>query len=156
MYRERVNHGSGLIVVCVLIFIGVAVWWLESRFSSTVAIMVIGGLFGVLCLIAGYMLNLASTRHTLETAARFNEALATTERHRQMTFREHARSEREAFNARAKLEVVDAKRIDQIAQQRASLLMDLERQRYRQDQARQIPQWAVDDEGDDGQFQTWD
>lgn len=147
MYSERRRSGGGFVIVAILIFVGVAVWWLESRFGADVAIMVIGGLFGVICFAAGGLLIHASNRSALETAARFNESLAITEKHRQMTMREHARGDAAWDKAHAQLAVMDAKRIDQIAQQRAGLLVDLERQQQKR------PQW---DAADDGEYQTWE
>ncbi len=80
MYSERRNtSGAGLVVIVVLIFIGVAMWWLESRFNATVAIMVIGSLIGALLVIVGFVLNMASTKYTLNSAADFNRGLAETE-----------------------------------------------------------------------------
>jgi len=142
------RHSSAnpvLIMIIVIVgFIGVGVWWLESRFDSTVAIVVVGGLFGVVCLVIGYLLNLASTKSTLAAAADFNHDLAGVERYRQAAFKELMRAD-------GHIRVIDAKRIDQIAQQRAGLIVDLERQKQQQPALT----WNVDDEGD-GDIQEWE
>jgi hypothetical protein len=149
MYQESRRGFGGLVVVCVLVFIGLAVWWLESRFGANVALMVLGGALGVICFTAGALLISANTKAVLGNAAQFNHDLANTERYRQMSGREYARGEREAFSARAKLDLLDAKRIDAIAQQRAGLLVDVERQKMEQRQ----PRWEVDDTG---AFSEWE
>lgn len=137
-----------VITLTIAVFLVGAVWWLESRFSPTVAIMVIGGLFGVICFAAGGLLMHASSRSTLDIAARFNEALAMTEKHRQMTYHEQARGDAAMQRANAQLTVLDAKRVDKLAQERANVLVDLERQRRSA-----APKWE-NDEG--GYFQSWD
>src|SRR4051812_1824492 len=131
MYSERTT-GKGCttlgMVLAALVFLGIGVWWMESRFGAIFAMAVVGSLLGAVLVIAGNLLGLANSRSTLEAAARFNESLALTEQHRQMTHREYAKGEAAAQKADAQLRVLDAKRVDQLAQQRAKLLVDLERQ----------------------------
>lgn len=140
------------VILSILVFVGVGVWWMESRFGPIFAMAVVGSIMGAILVIVGNMLSLANSRSTLDAAARFNESLAMTEKHRQMTIREHARGSAAWDRANAQLAVMDAKRVDQLAQQRAGLLVELERKRN--EQARQIPQWATDD--NDGQFTEWE
>jgi len=151
MYSERVR-GNGcapiIITVTIALVLGVGVWWMESRFGPTFAMAVVGSLIGALLVIAGNMLSLANSRSTLDAAARFNESLAMTEKHRQLTHREYARGEAANQKAEAQLRVLDAKRIDQLAQQRAGLLVDLERQKQAPAQ-----RWS-DDDG--GEYKSWD
>lgn len=142
-----------IIIPAVLLFIVISVGWLQSEFGADMALLVIAGTLGIICFTGGALLAYGISRATLNAASDFNHDLANTERYRQMTGREHARGEREAFNARAKLDVIEAKRVDRIAQQRAGLLVDLERQRW-EGQQKQIPQWAADD--DKGGFQEWE
>lgn len=155
MERRSGSTAAIVITVSVVLFTMIGVWWIESRFGSTTAILVIGGLFGVICLVVGYLLNMASTKHVLAAATDFNRDLAESERYRQATQRELVRGEREAFSARAKLDVIDMKRVDQIAQQRMSLLMDLERQKM-QPAVASAPTWMVDDDDDGSSFQSWE
>jgi len=156
MERRSGSTAAIVITVSVVLFVMVGVWWIESRFGSTTAILVIGGLFGVICLVVGYLLNMASTKHVLSEAANFNHDLAESERYRQATQREFVRGEREAFSARAKLDVIDMKRVDQIAQQRMSLLMDLERQKLQQPVAAHASTWMLDDDDEGGSFKSWE
>jgi len=153
MYSERTNRGGGLVIIAILIFVGIGVWWMQANFGPVFAMAVVGSIIGAVLVIVGNLLSLANSRSTLDAAARFNEALAMTEKHRQMTYKEQARGDAALQKAQAQLTVLDAKRVDSLAQQRANLLMDLERQRH-EGLARQAPQWAVDD--DSSQFQTWE
>lgn len=144
------------ITIAILAFVCVAAWWLESRFDATVAIMVLGGALGVICVVVGYFLSMANTKYTLNSASQFNHDLAQSERYRQMTGREYARGEREAFAARAKLEIIEAKRVDQIAQQRAGLLVDLERQRWDENQRQKQKAAMWDDDEPAGSMSEWE
>ena len=108
-------------------FIILATWWMEDRFGSGVAVMVWGGTLGLVAFGLGALLSARISKATLESVADFMDANAQTEKGRALLFREHARGEREAFSARAKLEVIDARRVDQLAQQRAALLTDQNR-----------------------------
>ena len=105
-------------------FILLVSWWMEDRFGADVVLMVWGGAVGVIAFTAGAFLAARVSKNTLENVADFMDANAQTEKGRALLFREHARGEREAFSARAKLEVIDARRVDQLAQQRAALLTD--------------------------------
>jgi hypothetical protein len=154
MYPERVR-GNGcapmVITITVALVLGVGVWWMESRFGPIFAMAVVGSLIGAVLVIAGNLLGLANSRSTLDAAARFNEALAMTEKHRQMTYREQARGGAAWDRANAQLAVLDGKRVDQLAQQRAGLLVDLERQR--QAPQSQRPKW---NDEETSEYQTWD
>ncbi|RIK36062.1 MAG: hypothetical protein DCC55_28495 [Chloroflexi bacterium] len=152
--ERRGGNAAAVITVAVIAFVVVGVWWVESRFGSTTAILVLGGFFGVACLVIGYLLNLASTRYTLNTAADFNRDLAGVEKYRQQAFKEFARGDAAERTAQARIQVLDARRVDQLAQQRAGLLLDLERKRMEEQQRRQPPTWAVDDD-EDGDFQRY-
>ena len=141
---QRSPWAMVLLIGVPLLFTGIAVWWLESRFGSGVALMILGGLVGVICVIVGILLSAAIQKFTLGTAAEFNRNLAEVERARAQTDRarigidkERARSERHLTEARSRLEVIDAKRLDQLARERTRFLLGDERRR--QDDA---PTWA--------------
>ena len=59
---------------------------------------------------------------TLENAADFLHEVSTTQSKAITVSGQYARMEREAFNQRAKLDVIDAKRVDQLASQKAKYL----------------------------------
>jgi hypothetical protein len=138
-------------IIVIVGALGVGVWWLESRFGSFVAIVVLGALLGVMCLIVGWLLSLATQRSTLDAAAQFNDGLAETEKYRQQTYREDARGAREAFSARARLDVIDEQRIQRLAQQQARLMIEQERKTITQ---RPDQQFRVI--GDENNVGEWD
>jgi Zn-dependent protease with chaperone function len=137
----------------VLGFITLAVWWLQREFGASMAIVAVGAVLGVVCLIVGWLLSLATQRTTLQAAGQFNADLAGTEKARQAAYREGARLEREVYTHQSRMVEMDARRVDQIAQQRAKLLTDVERQRmelqYRAQQTQQADAWRGP-EGDAG------
>lgn len=137
--REQ-HRGGGWPLALTIIAVLIAIWyggtWVEDRFGSSAVLMVFGGVFGITCFSAGALLIHANTRHTLNSAAQFNHDLASTERHRSGTYKELLRGD----NMRARIEVIDAKRIDQLAQKRADVLLDVERQRMALEQKPQ--QWT--------------
>lgn len=147
MYREsqpRRNWPGMIIVLAVIGFIVLAVWWMSDNFGATFAMAVVGAIVGAMIIAFGVMLNQKNTQITMSTAADFNRSLMMTEKARQMTYREGARLEREAFNARARLTTMDERRVDQLAQQRARMLMSEQRQ-IEQPQE-QPPAWLLDDD----------
>ena len=157
--RRGNNNGMAAIVVTLTALIVVAVWWMESRFGTAMTGYALVGLFGVICLVIGYILSLASTRSTLNSAAEFNRDLAGVEKYRQQAFREFARGDSHERRAAAQITVLDARRVDQLATQRAKMLVDTERekwalQRARDETLRNVPKWALDD--DDGEFSEWE
>ncbi len=148
MYQERRSSGmAGIVVIAVLIFVGVAMWWLESRFGATAALTIVGSLVGALLVIAGFMLNLASTRSTLNAASEFNRGLAEVEKYRQMTERERARGDSAWHKANAQITVMNEKRVHQLADQRARMLVDQQRQ-PQQPQAAEWD-WEAEDASND-------
>lgn len=110
-----------------MLFIVLATWWLEDRFGSDVAIMVWGGTIGLIAFSLGAFLSHRIGKSTLTSVADFMEANAQTEKGRALLYREYARGEREAFSQRAKVEVLDARRVDRLATQRAALLAQTDR-----------------------------
>lgn len=145
--RPQRNWPLMVIILAVLGFVGLAIWWMESRFSAVFAMAVTGSLVGALLISWGVLLNQANTKTTLGNAASFNRDLAMTEKARQSTYRVGAQLERDAFNQRARMELIDVKRVDQLAQQRAQLLLRNDNQQAQV----QPPAWLFEDEDADGQ-----
>ena len=141
--RQTRNWPGMIIVLAVLGFIILAMWWMSENFGPIFAMAVAGSLVGAGIISFGVMLNQKNTQTTLMSASSFNRDIAMTERARQSTYRVGAQLERDAFNQRARLEVIDAKRVDQLAQQRARLLTAGSPQ-----PAQQIPAWLFDDDED--------
>jgi hypothetical protein len=107
---------------------------------------VVGSLIGATLISWGVLMNQKNTQVTLNSAASFNRDLAMTEKARQGTYRIGAQMERDAFNQRARLELIDAKRVDKLAQQRAQLL-----RLPGNTPPEQVASWLVDDEDADEQ-----
>lgn len=151
----RGNGGTAVIVMTVAVFAVVAVWWLESRFGKEMTGYALIGLFGVLCVLVGQIINLASTRSTLQSAADFNQHTAGVEKFRQQAFKELVKGDAHERRAAAQITVLDARRVDKLAAQRAKLLTDAERERWELQQQRSArPAWADDDDGDS--FSEWE
>ncbi len=128
----------------IVIFVFVGVWWLESRFDSLVAVMTLGLIGGAAFFVGGALFNQRNTKMTLENAADFLHEVSTTQSKAITVSGQYARMERDAFNQRAKLDVIDAKRVDQLAQQRAKALQAPTQI--------EVPQSQVVDTWDDAEF----
>lgn len=111
-----------LIIVSVLAFVGVAVWWLESRFDALVAVMVIGTLVGALFFTGGALLSHMIAKSTMANVTQFAQRDAQTDRYRMASFKALASGQAAMDRAAAQLTVLDARRVDGLAQQRARLL----------------------------------
>lgn len=153
MYSERRNtSGNGLVIIFVLISIGAGVWYLDNRYGSTMTGYILLGLAIAAAIVIGWLLSLATMRTVLSTQSEFNRNDAMTDKYRMMAHKEFARGDTAERTAQARIGMLDAKRIDQIAQQRAGLLLDLERQKMT---PKQIQKWGDVDDGDD-QFTEWE
>lgn len=133
--------------------IGLAVWWLESRFGSIAAISTVGGVVGVIFYAAGAWQNQRNTKHALGTMADVIDSIEQTRSARASVEREHARADREQLAAFARMQTIDVQRVNRLAAQEARLLVDTERERWnlQAQQERQPAQaWAMDDDTDDG------
>ena len=116
------DWGRIVTIIAVPAFITLAVWWLESRFDSLVAVIVIGGLFGVVFFAGGALLSHMIQKNTLNAVTSFAQKDAQTDRYRQQSFKVLAQGESAMQKAAAQLTVIDAKRVEGLAQQRARML----------------------------------
>jgi len=139
----------------VFIFVGLAVWWLESRFDSLVAVIVVGGLFGVIFFAGGALLSHMIAKSTMQNITKFADRDAQTDRFRMQSFKALAQGESAMQRAAAQLTVLDARRVDQIAAQRAKLLTDgIERQPQPDND---VWTWDEDQPAESGAtFQVWE
>lgn len=117
------NSNAAIITLAVIGFVCVAVWWLESRFNAVAVMVVVGGILGVICFAGGALLTNATAKTTMENMAKFSQADATTDRYRWQTFRENAKGQAEWEKTNARLTLLNEKRVHQIADQRAKLLI---------------------------------
>lgn len=130
MYSNYSGGGSGWASVAkIAIVVGAlftAVTWLEAGIGREYTTLVIFALIGVILFALGGIFAYSVQRITLDAVTRFNQGDATTDRYRQLTFKELLKGNTAEVRADAALRVLDAKRIDQLAQQRAKLLTSTE------------------------------
>lgn len=142
-----------------LAFMGyLTVEYIDKQIGEGAGVFAVALMVGVFITMAIVFLTMAAVNRTHEAAG---EDIAHSIQHvaRPMLeagrlSREQARGEREAFSARAKLEVLDARRVERLAQQQARLLVDQERQVWEQKHRAQQSQWVVEDDG--GSYQEYD
>ena len=149
-----IKHAMTSITIIVLVIVGGIVlggWWLQQNFGPIATISIIGGVFAAGFMALGILLNQRNTRHTMETLVAHHESIAQTRRADAGVERERVRLEREQFGHYARMTTIDVQDSRRLARQQAGLLVDLERQRWEQQQAQQAPApaWAMDD-ADDG------
>lgn len=124
------NNNTSITVIAIIGFICLAVWWIESRFGATMTGFVLVGIGIALAIVIGFVLNMVSTKNVMSNLAEFNKYDAQTDRFRMMSHKEFAKADAAERAAQAKISVIDARRVDQIAQQRAKALIDVERQKW--------------------------
>ena len=134
-------------------FLAIPVWWLEDRFGSISAIATVGGFIGVAVFAGGALLASRIQRNANQHTADIIASVEETRGRYAMVAREDARRDREQLAAYAKFQMLDVRRVDDLARQQARLLVDTERERWdlqqgQQNAARQpAAAWAFD--GDD-------
>lgn len=156
MYSHDGTWGF-LKLLTVLVFVGLAVWWLQKAVGERYALLIVFALVGVVLFAGGALFAHMNQKQTLDAITKFNANDARIDAARMQTFKAMAGGEAAMRKAQAQLTVLDAKRVNQIASQQAKLLTDAERQRW---EAQQRPQqadvWAWDDDASDGDsFQEW-
>ena len=96
------------ILITVVGFVALAIWWLESRFGSEMALTTIGGTLGILVLLLGMSVGILSYRSGQRNSVNI--------------VREIAGGLKETLKVEGKIASIDERRVDQIAQERAKLL----------------------------------
>lgn len=136
-------------------FICLAVWWLQGAIGQDYTLLVIFALVGVILFAGGALFAHMNQRQTLDAITKFNANDARIDAARMQTFKLMAGGDAAMQKAAAQLTVLDAKRVDRIADQRAKLLTDTERAKWEAQQRRpaQADAWTWDD--DAGSFQQW-
>jgi len=158
------NHNGTtdfLKLLSILVFIGVAVWWLNGAIGGDYTVLVIFALVGVILFAGGALFAHMNQKQTLDAITKFNANDSQIDRYRMQSFKAMATGESAMQRAAAQLQVIDAKRVTKLADQQAKLLTDTERQRWELDnqQPAMADAWTWDDDGnaasDDDGFQTW-
>lgn len=128
MSESRVMWDRVAMVAVVVLAIVLAVWWLESRFGALIAVMSIGLLSGAAFFMLGAVFNQRQSKNTMENVGDFLHEMMQVEKQRSGVNRVYAQMERDAAKASLTGVTLEAKRVDQIAQQRAKLLVSESRQ----------------------------
>ena len=144
-------------MITALGFIVLAVWWLNGAIGTDYTVLVIFALVGVLLFAGGALFAHMNQKQTLDAVTKFNAQDAQIDKYRQQTFKAMAQGESAMQRAAAQMQVIDARRVDKLAQQQAKLLTDTERERWQMQQQAQQPAdvWTWDDDGGDAEFQEW-
>jgi len=156
------NHDgttSFLKILTVLVFIAVAVWWIEDRFNSTAVLIVLGCVVGTAAFVGGSLLSHMTAKVTMENVAKFTAQDAQVDRYRMQSFKEMQKGEAAMRKAEATLTVLDAKRVHQLAGQQSKLLIDAERAKWdaqhRQEEPESVDLWDIGDEDQGSGIQEW-
>ena len=129
--------------------LGFGVWavfrGLEDRFGANVAVLVFGGLFVLGAFVGGALFAAQVARQSQRAFLQGLGELGDVMRGTAGVQREALRGEREAFRAAARIETIDAQRVERLADQRARLLLADTRQDQRDAQraADQAPTWQA-------------
>lgn len=143
-------------MLTIFIFIGVAVWWLDGAIGKDYTVLVIFALVGVIIFAGGAMYGHVNQKMTLDAITKFNANDARIDAARMQTFKSMAAGQSAMQKAAAQLTVLDAKRIDKIADQRAKMMITDQQAVNSTDET-----WTWDDEseyadsGGDARFQVW-
>lgn len=139
------------LLVVLLIIIGVAIWWLESRFGANWAAGAVGVLAGVIVFAWGGGFAWAIMRGTLHSSAQFNADLAGVEMRRQAVMAERAKLDLVQAKAALQYQQDYDKDVRRLADQRARLLADVPQQ-----QAPQFRAYGQEPQQIDGEWQEYD
>jgi hypothetical protein len=139
------NWDRVALLVVLLIIVGLAAWWLETRFGANWAAGALGVLAGVVVFAWGGAFAYGVMRSTMTTATQFHSNIADVEERRLMVNRSAAQVE--AMRARAELDY--DRDVRRVADQRAKLLIDAQRD----DRPAAAPAWlTLDDDEASGTF----
>lgn len=145
-------------LVAILGFIGLAVWWLDGAIGKDYTVLVIFALVGVIVFAGGAMFAHLNQKQTLDAITKFNANDAQIDKYRMQSLKAMQQGEAAMRRAQAQLTVLDAKRVNGIANQQAKMLVDTERAKW---QAQQRPEpatvdlWDMDDDDDSEAFKEW-
>lgn len=134
-----------LLLLVVFGFVGVGVWWIETRFGSNMAAGVLIALLALITASGAALLTYKIMAMTQQNSSDMIASVSDSFRARAQVDRGYA-----AVDAsRAKMELIDYQQVVRLADQRAGLLVDLERERARLEAAPAVqpdaaPAWLTD------------
>ena len=136
-----------------------AVSWIAGIVGGEVTLIVVGAIVLVIVFAAGALFMHMNQKMTLDAFNKANANDAQIDRYRMQSFKAMASGESAMQRAAAQLTLLDAKRVDRLAQQQAKLLTDAERDRLDAQYAAQTKQgadaWTWDDDDNEAEFQEW-
>lgn len=142
------NWDRVALLVVLLVIVGLAAWWLETRFGANWAAGALGVLAGVVVFAWGGAFAYGVMRSTMSTATQFHSNIADVEERRLSVNRSAAQVE--ALRARAELDY--DRDVRRVADQRARLLIDAQRE-----ERPASPAWlALDDDPAESSFRRVD
>jgi len=131
------------LVAIALGFVILAAWWIETRFGAQMAFSVLMGVSHLLAFAGGAVLSFAITRGSLRSVNDYAKLDAQVDRYRQQTFKAQATGDAAMRRAAAQMNVIDARRVDRMAQDRAKILLQRDRQ-----EREPIDTWQWDDDAE--------
>ena len=144
-------------MLLIFVFIGISVWWLDGAIGKDYTVLVIFALVGVIIFAGGAMYGHVNQKMTLDAITKFNANDARIDAARMQTFKSMAAGQSAMQKAAAQLTVLDAKRIDKIADQRAKMMITDQQAVNSTDET-----WTWDEDdseyadgGGDADFQVW-
>jgi len=93
-----------------LLFVGIVVWWIESRFGANIVLVVFALIAGTLFFIGGSLLTSYIQKNTLSEITKFSANDASIDRHRMLTLKEMSKSDAFYAKADATLKVIEARK----------------------------------------------
>jgi len=93
-----------------LLFVGVVVWWIESRFGADIVLVVFALIAGTLFFIGGSLLTSYIQKNTLSEITKFSANDAQIDKFRILTLKEMSKQDAYYAKADATLKVIEARK----------------------------------------------
>ena len=160
-HTDRTGHFAALIGLLALLlavlfgFLGIGVWWIESRFGANMAAGVLIAALALSTATGAALLTHRIMRRTQESASDMIASVADAMRAQAGVQREFARADAARVVADTRRDLIDHQQVVKLADQRARLLLEVEEEKLRlrsfDQQVAQAPAaaslWAPDDSG---------
>lgn len=115
------------IVLSSIGIVGLVGYWLNGEVGSDKLVMLLFGLSHLVAFVAGALLSTSITRGAIKLLNDYAKNDATVDRFRLQSMKEAAKSDVPYRKAEASMQIIDAKRVDRLAQDRAKLIINQER-----------------------------
>ena len=136
-----------------------AVSWVAGIVGGEITLIIIGAIVLVIVFAAGALFAHMNQRQTLDAITKFSAQDAQIDKYRQQSFKEIVKGDAAWQKAAAQVNVLDARRVHQLASQQAKLLTDAERSKMQAEYAAATTQQTADawtwDDDNGADFQEW-